>query len=462
MASREGYDDDPVAVIDLGTDRYDPAVDAVARPPLSAAHRLRIAVLALVGALVLATGGAAPPAPSPLRDGYALPLTSDGQFLLTSDRLYVANQPADGEAAVTAYDLTGRPVWSVPQPADGEHVGLSAAPGLLLFMSNNPGQGLVRTTALDAATGRPLWSFPDWLTPLSDTGAALVTEDVFPPDSRVEPGDQVPPGAMLQVGPDGSAYLATSREVTARVIDLATGTALWRTSQVTAAAALPAGGGRGPVVLVGLPDGGVELRDLRTGSVRWSLDRSGAPVRYAAQVGDVLLLVWDGPDAGAAGYSADLGRRLWEQTTPELDRRHFGVCAPMICLSDPGTGVEVRDPATGAVAWRAARVGHLQPSASGLVVYDERPRRVVDPATGRTVVELTGWREAEGFPPESAPLLLRRPTDTHQTWLGLLAREATAVRTLDVVPYVLSSCQLVPGVLACHADNRELRLWRYE
>lgn len=462
MASRDGYDDSPVTVIDLGTDRYDPAVDGMARQPLSAAHRLRIAALALVGALVLATGGAAPPAPSPLRDGYALPLTADGRFRLTPDRLYVADQPSDGEATITAYDLTGRPVWSVPQPTDGEPFGLSEAPGLLLFMSNNPGQGSVRTTALDTATGRPLWSFPDWLTPFSDTGTTLVTEDVFPPDSRVEPGEPVPPGAMLQVGPDGAAYLASSREVTARVVDLATGTVLWRTPQASSAAALPAAGGRGPVVLVGLPDGGVELRDLRTGSVRWSLDRSGAPIRYAAQVGGVVLLGWEGPDAGAAGYSADLGRQLWEQAIPELDGRGFGVCAPMICLSDPGVGVEVRDPTTGVVAWRAARAGHLQSSASGLVVYDEQPRGVADPATGRTVVDLTAWREAEGFPPESAPLLLRRPTDTHQTWLGLLAREATAVRTLDVVPYVLSSCQVVPGVLACHTDSRELRLWRYE
>ncbi|MEE6261116.1 outer membrane protein assembly factor BamB family protein [Plantactinospora sonchi] len=456
-------DDNGTVVIDLGSDRYDPPVEDEGRPLALPAHRWRAAALALVGALALTAGGAAPPAPSPLRDVYAVPLTVDDRFLLTGDRLYVADRPAGGEARIAAYDLTGRRIWSVPQPA-GEPLQLSEAPGLLLSTSNDPGDRSVRTTALDAVTGRPLWSFPDWLTALPGTSTALVTNDVFPPESRFEPGEPVPAAPVLHVASDGTTYTAESIGVTAQVVDLATGAVLWRTPLVSAAIALPAGGGREPVVLVSPREGGVELRDPRTGAVRWSLDRSVPPVRYAAQFGDVLLLSRTGRDAGLAAYSTDLGQRLWEATKPDLHSPHFGVCAPMLCTSDPDNGVEVRDPATGAVAWRMARTGSLQPSGSGLVVSDEQPRvhRVVDPGTGRTVADLTAWREADSSPSEPAPLLLRRQTDTRQTWLGLLAPGATAVRTLDVVPHALSFCAVVPGVVACHADEREVRVWRYE
>jgi hypothetical protein len=62
---------------------------------------------------------------------------------------------------------------------------------------------------------------------------------------------------------------------------------------------------------------------------------------------------------------------------------------------------------------------------------------------------------------DSPLLLLRRNGAAVRTWLDILDLGATAVRPLEPVPYALSSCQVVPGMIACRTQLGETRVWRY-
>jgi hypothetical protein len=335
---------------------------------------------------------------------------------------------------------------------------MALAGGLLLIADGDRRNGPIRTTALDAGTGRWRWSVPNLLRVLPGEPTALVVEDVFPPNSRIDPDNPPPDTTVMHMSSSGGVHREPRIGMTARAVDLDSGRELWTSPLLTWAVPIPAAGGR-PAVVLAWRDGVVEVRDLRTGVVRQRLDWTGGVPLHADLVGDVLV-VWH--STGVRAYSADLRNRRWDRPLPPGPDPYVGLCGPMLCLGGTGS-VQVLDPATGVTAWRIDGQTFLIPSGSHLIEVDDRSslRRAVDPRTGGTVADLSDWTEAAGFTDDSPLLLLHRTDAASRTWLDILDRNGTAVRPLDPVPYVLTSCQIVPGVIACRTELGETRVWRY-
>ncbi|GAA3779143.1 hypothetical protein GCM10022225_79110 [Plantactinospora mayteni] len=448
-----------MAVIDLGEERYDPPANPV-RPRRSRRRRLRTTALLLAGALVLGAGGAAPPAAPLLTELYRGVLPADSHFTLTGDRLFVSEPVSGGARRVSAYELgRGRQVWSSTYRTEYRQVGLAQEGGLLVVVEGRSEIGPFRTQVLDAGTGRLRWSVPAYLTVVPEERTALIVETVFPPGSRIDPNDPPAAGTTYYASRDGGTYSTPPLGETGRVIDLDTGRELWTLPLLADISTVPAAAGRPAALLAGGRDGRLELRDLKTGAVRQRLDSAAGPLQYAEEVaGDSLMVRFE---SYLAVYSADLRQRRWIRAMP-AGQEFVNPCGPMLCLEDP-TGVEVIDRVTGRTAWRSAERVRLAPHGPHLVETVERAtvRRAVDPGTGRTVLDLTGWT-AVAPSAEAGPMLLRRRIGSDgRTWLGLLDPEGTLVRPLDRLPFGLSRCQMATGLIACRTDLDELRAWRY-
>ncbi|GIG91099.1 outer membrane protein assembly factor BamB family protein [Plantactinospora endophytica] len=447
-----------MVVIELGEQRYDPPAEPV--PPRRFTwRRLRTTALGLAGALVFGLGGAAPAAPSQLTEIYRGTVQGSDSFTLTEDRLVLTEPLGTDAYRITAYETErGRQLWSTTYRTELRRIWLYQAAGLLILLEGRPDSNDFRTVALDAGTGRWRWSVPSQLTVLGEERIGLVVEEVFPPGSRVDPDNPPPSGTPTYQATWGTgSYTAPPVGQTGRVVDLDTGRDLWTSPVLSGISTLRAGPGRPAALLAGYRDGLLELRDPRTGAVRQRLDSGGGVPFYAAMAGDWLMVRFE---TNVAVYSADLRQRRWIRATPSEQLR-AEACGPMLCLAD-GSGTEVVDPATGGTAWRNPEPLRVTPHGGHLVetTEDLTIRRTVDPRTGRSVVDLTGWTEAES-PATSGPMLLRQTGGSARTWVGLLDPEGTAVRSLDPLPFALTSCQAAPRAFACRTHLGDMRVWRY-
>ena len=450
------------AVIDLGSgwDGH-PADTSVPRPLVM--RRIRIAALALAMALVVATGGSAAPVPPPLEEILTASLGLDENYLLTEDLLFVSTPASDPpERLVTAYELgRGRPLWTSRHRIAPRRLGLWHANGLLLITDYDPEAGPLRTVALDTRTGQRRWSVPYMLDVPPGEGTALVVDEVYPANS-IEAGQATPTeiaGQSFYVSSSGGVYTAPPVGAVARAVDLDSGRVLWSSPLLTNVGLVEASAGGTSGVLVVTRDGRVEVWDLRTGAVWHRLAWTEGTALSAESAGGLLLVRHTGP--GLTAYSADLRQRRWSRPLPDEDT-YLGRCGQMLCQEGPA-GNQVVDPGTGATAWQAPDQTSLFPSGGHLVEADEQinANRTVDPRTGRTLIDLAGWRRST-IPEQVGPLLLVRDNPIHgRTLLGILEPDARAVRTLGAVPYVASSCRGVVGRIACRTGPNELRVWRY-
>ncbi|AVT39650.1 PQQ-binding-like beta-propeller repeat protein [Plantactinospora sp. BB1] len=445
-----------MALIELGEERYDPPPDP-APSRRSRRRRLRTPALVLVAALVAGTGGAAPPGVPQLAEVYRVGNT--GYFLLAGDRLFVA-EPLTGGHRVSAYEVgRRRQVWNETYRTEHQQATLVEEDGLLLLVEGGVQNGPYRSTALDPGTGRTRWSTSSQFAPLHRAGIALVVEEVFPPGSRVDPDDPPPVGTPIHHPRWGAGmYTAAPIGQTVRVLDLDTGRELWTSPLLTGVAAVPAVAGRPAALLTGRPDGRLDLRDPRTGAVRQPLDPVGGPPLYAEPAGDSVLVR---SDSHLAVYSADRWQRRWIRAL-STDRGQVGACGSMLCL-EGRAGVEVIDPVTGGTAWHDAGQVSLRGHGGHLVEVggNGAVRRAVDPRSGRTVVDLTGWTRVPTLTEAEPMLLLRHAVDGSRTWVGLLDPEGTAIRPLGPLPYALSSCRWTARLLACRTGDGVIRVWRY-
>ncbi|MBF9132018.1 PQQ-binding-like beta-propeller repeat protein [Plantactinospora sp. S1510] len=451
--------DRTVAVIDLGSDRYDPMTESDP-PPESRRRQLRALALVLVGALVLSAGGGTRP-PSPrLEPGLTVSLRVGTRFHLTEDRLFVTDPTPGTTRRVAAYEVKGgRQLWTSSYQTVQRQLGLTLAGELLLIKDGDRRDGPIGTTALDAGTGRWRWSVPFPLEVLPGERTALVIEDLFPPGSLIDAENPPPGTTVMHMSSTGGVYNRPSIGSIARAVDLASGRELWATPPLVKVVAIPAAGGRPAAVLAWPPGGGMEVWDLRSGAVLQRFDWTGGVPRNGARIGGVVM-VWH--STGVTAYSADLLQPRWSRPLAEGTDPHLDVCGPLLCLRDT-TGVQVLDPATGAVAWRTTERVYLSSSGIHLVETDDHPRlhRLVEPDTGHTLVDLSPWTETARLDGGSPLLLLRRDSAAVRTWLDIIDPGDTAVRPLESVPYALSSCQVVPGVIACRTQLGETRTWRY-
>ncbi|MGW4463235.1 outer membrane protein assembly factor BamB family protein [Micromonospora sp. NPDC004704] len=430
-------------LIDLDLSGDEPAAGAIPGSPVSL-RRLRFGALAVGAALLLALGGSAAPGPASLTEITTLIVAPNRGFVLTPDRLFVGvDQPGQAGESVAAYEpRQGRLLWTTEYDRDSTAAGgLGRQVGDVLLIRVLQGEA-THTTAVDASTGEVRWSVPGELRTMTDGRTGLTIE-------KISPGD---------------AYLVAPMGVVVRAYDLGTGQALWTSVPVADAMATSwsnASPAESAAVVVTTEDGRVEQWDARTGKARQSLPAVTVEPPAVVVAGDLLLV--QRADGVLTAYAVDTFTERWHRTlgSPEVAVNN---CGDQPCVGngsgwtvlDPGTGKQTgpkTDPNTVRVM-NGSHVVELGPGDGGLA-------RSVDPATGRTLADLTGWEQITTAPP-GRPALLTAPSKSGAaTWFGLLEPGATEVHLLGIVPYGAAHCQLEADVIVCQDEPNVLRVWRY-
>ncbi|MFY1636430.1 PQQ-binding-like beta-propeller repeat protein [Solwaraspora sp. WMMB335] len=372
-------------------------------------------------------------------------------IVLAGDRLLVTS--AAGQGAPTIWELsayampTGEHLWTVPYDAASWRLRQVRRSGDVILVDPRSGPGTGSTVVLDAATGQTRWVAPTGLTLTDDGTAALITEST--------------PGAASP---------------TLRAIEPASGVQLWR-------AALPAStevlaGGAGRVLLIGA-DGRAMLRDGRDGHVVRSVEL-GAVTRPVAMADTLLLRRWQNGGLGVVAVDPVTLRRRWSRPVWYGPGR-ITECGGLICFPD-GAHIEAVDPLTGEPVWRIAAdlvvdfesylVAFTVAGSAGGATGDDTAGnddppgtgagRIVDPATGRTVLPLSAWEtELEGRG-DATFVGYRRPVEGGPTWLAVLAPSAESVRIVGSVTSALDGCVGNSDTIVCRDGTDSITIWHYQ
>ncbi|MBV1851521.1 outer membrane protein assembly factor BamB family protein [Catellatospora tritici] len=429
-------------VIDLG-DGWG-AEDEVVLPPRRVPELRRRVACALVLLLAGTLGAAAAPVREIAELGrfdlVGASTRSGGDTVQSAGDLLVVQ----GDVAVSAYRITdGTLRWRVPHSsAESEHGMVMGANGVVLLADS------AQTTAFDAETGATLWSRQRGVYPVGDIGVELINNATVWEQS---PGGPAP-------GPD-----------TVTGFDLRTGRTLWtvlgtpyatvdheRRLTVTATA-------DGAIAVYDARDG----RPLRRGEAKFP---AGRPMYLSAYSG-VLRLASADPAGGGLSY---LGYDLTTLRPLPTDADFGYPCGRYRCEEhvDQTSGnirVTVVDPQTRAVRWQPGPNTSLVPIAAGFIVVDATRSygryanyadRLVDPDSGRTLLDLTGWLILGAEDGSQDYLLVRDAGQSTQ-----VARiVGGGVRMLGVLPDRIQQCVYRAARLSCVVGEGPGRLviWRVD
>jgi outer membrane protein assembly factor BamB len=445
-----------LALIELDlTAQFDPAPS-----PPPPAHRYRLGGLLLAAALLFLLGGAVPDVPRLWQAAGSVPLTgNDALFTLAGGEVYtVASTP--GTRTVRAWLLGAKPreVWSTSfaaRPRQPDDVGFTRIAaqraGDVVLINDGPS-----TTVLDVRTGRVLWSTAVPVVPLDGADLGVVEVQDFRPDT-VYDQDSGDPGA-LYFGSTGEPHTEPPLHTEIRGVDLKTGATIWSAPQRGSVNVLPTSDA---VIIVS--SNRLERRDAATGRVL--LDRALPPIDGRLPTGgDILggtLLVSYGLfGEQEIGYTPDTLRRLWSRSVPEvlLDPP---ICGDVLCEGGRSQ-LDVLDPASGKALWRAPddidlglRDGYVVETDSGT----GQVQRLVDPATGRTRVDLAGWR-AEAVRASGQPIVLRGTRAPNRSVFAVVEPHRDAVQPLGEVSASFGDCAADSAHVVCRTDQ-VLRIWAY-
>ncbi|WP_412540732.1 PQQ-binding-like beta-propeller repeat protein [Longispora sp. K20-0274] len=424
-----------MSFIDLGEITDAPPPEPSRRPlDLSWVRRVLpcLLVAAVTVAACVAAAGPDPGAPRQILgavSGY--PRTAAPA--LDGDALYAATA-----THLTRYDLGhGRLVYRTPVVLDSPPTALRVVAGTVFATVQSSSKVPAVTVAFDAATGARQWDHDGIVRHVLADGRAL-----FDSGAAVEmaTGRELwrTPGEYV-LGPDGSPVLPLR---TVRIkIDLSYVEKEFRTVSLVLAA----------------PETGEDLVTRTVLTRRSVTDNLTEPWQLLQYPGVVLLEdPW-----GLTGRDPVTLAEVWRSTTRV--RLFGGVrCGRLVCLSGSGPAtpgpVTALDPTTGEARW--------QITVSGAVMTDGSFRRpgenalVLDPATGRTVEQLAGWRvlDADRRFTDRIPLA-RDVGGTHL--LGLLDGPAHRVRLLLPVDGTVAGCDGNDRYLACVDMGGDLRAWSY-
>jgi outer membrane protein assembly factor BamB len=246
-------------------------------------------------------------------------------------RVFVAGQ----DGLVYAVDvLTGRVVWKVKTPGEAD-----AAPavsgGMVFAVSEDPATGEGRLFALDAATGKRVWSF-SWTYSPPSIGVATsgVTVDggrvyggfgdalvrAFDPNTgKVLWSTPVRDGFSPLTTPavsGGSVFVADRRGDLYR-LEASTGDRIWD-FQFPALAERGSGSPlvTGSYVFMGSDDGTLAAIEVETGRLAWRTRYAAGPIGPLAPAGDVLLAPVLGSGASIIGLVHDPKGVLVSEESP--------------------------------------------------------------------------------------------------------------------------------------------------
>lgn len=437
-------------VIDLG---QDPSGIDVDRPFPRRSVRALAVVLTLVLSMTLA--GAAGPVASAfvvlatvrVSGAAVVALGSDRVFVADSADTVVAGQTWHGE--VLAYPLPGRsPRWQTRVPQVPQQLSLVPGAGVVLATMQG-GAGTPQTVALDADTGRLLWSSKTAVfmhAPAGSTGGLLLA--------------QAPSGAVV------------------RWVDLRTGRTVW-------SRAVPAGGTikqlngaslADPVWVVMEGLDGVELVAEKTGAVFTNSVLAGSGLNGTSGgqqspdlvnvVGDRVLVLRSAGQEAATLTAFDLATftRQWTLTGGFVG--YPNACGPLICLAGVDGGVTAVDLAAGTVTWHTGGWQSGQMIDADLLLADGEQGAttmgVLDVRTGRVVVRMSGWMPVPD-PTVGPSRLLVRP-DIRQdgsSWFAMIDPRYGAPAPLgELSGLLLQDCQTIGDLLTCPTVYHTVQVWR--
>ena len=422
-------------VIDLGLDRGEPDTYASPTRPTVSGWFGPVVVAALV--LLCLASSAAPPAPalSPLltlrvgpADSYAL--TDDDELL------------AQTLGTISAYDLgDGGLRWQTEQ--DRPTYRLRTAAGLVLMRPWTYGPGQPSTTALSLATGRPQWRHEGTVMTIPGSPALLAV-------SAVRSG-------------------GTNRRVQGPVesIDPRTGLARWRIDVPSTAVLLgvPGPAGEGPRIMLLHDDRTAAVHDLTTGALITSTEVP--PANYGPEnpaiSGGLLLLRFQTRDGVVVNaYDPVTLSSVWRRTVGRAyDIRS---CGPLACVTGPD-GVRGLDPATGRQQWYQPGWRGVEQRGPHLIAYGTAagaadPAGIVDPARGKVLVDLAGWRLVGGDGGDHL-LVTRAVAPGARTMVAVAEPGVAGPRPLADLPPGTGDCQSAPGRLVCRSTSGDLQVWAY-
>ncbi|GAA4698525.1 outer membrane protein assembly factor BamB family protein [Phytohabitans rumicis] len=387
-------------------------------------------VVAAVAALLLLLGGAAVPVERPWDRPVVLDGVPLGGMAAAGDTLYLARPGG----VVTAHPAGGGQRWSAPL-GEADRLVADAVGDLVLLQGvvADTGPRRVFTAVVEAATGVPRWR-RDGTVRLIDRAAGLV---VLADDPAAVPGP--------------FSY---------RLLELATGQEVWLWGARPDGATLtPVGAADG--ALAGLLQrdaaGRTVLLDAATRRSRPLPDTPQATDAYGTDDG-LLLRAFDDARVELVMYDWATLRPRWRVAAP-LNGLLLGRCGPWLCVTD-GEGTAAVDPADGQVRWQ--RPGAPNAPGQPLVLHAFNPAApavtLVDPVTGRPVLELAGWTGV-GAPAAGRQVATRWRVDGRTQ---IVAVELASQRVYPLAEAVVAadSCVTSERLLACRSGAGTLTMWR--
>jgi hypothetical protein len=397
--------------------------------------RLAKAAIAAVAALVL--GGSGLPAPPVLRQVWSVPYSMAESMMIEGDSIYVRRATGTG-TELTAYDLgTGAARWTRdtgPGPAwlgvdPQERAGVVLVPGdeqtitIKSVDGSTIGYSYAGTlTALDPATGEPLWR---------RTGAQYgqVTGDTLLMYERS-------PGGMI-------TWL--------RLVRTRDGSTVWeRRAPENADVVVVQFDGETPErVVTGTQKGELTVLRYADGTPVVAAPVPWRPTSYDTGTGSNLsaaagrvVIVDTGLEANSdrsrvTVYRTDDLVPLWSRDT--IGWTNVQECGPLLCVGTAETAFEAVDPDTGTKRWGTTGGPFVTPVRDGerLLVAgtdDEQEQTLVDAATGRVI-----------GPGGNGNLLYQDPEQGTVTLLRDLGASRSAVNRLDTTTGQSTTLGVVGG-----------------
>lgn len=422
-------------IIDLGLDRGEP--ETYASPTRSTTSGWFFPLVISMLVLLVSGASAAPPAPA-LSELLSLRVGPADTYTLTEDQELLAQT----EGTVAAFDLsTGRMRWQ----ADSERptYRLRTASGLVMLRPWTYGPGQPTTTALSLADGVTRWRHEGTVMNLTGSSALLAV-------SAVRSG-------------------GTNRRVQGAVeaLDPYTGAALWRVEIRRTAVVLgvPGPGDSGGRMMLVHDNRIMAVHDLSTGQMLNSADLPPAdygPENPVLSGGLVMLRHLGRYGMVVTAYDPVTLQRVWQRPAERAYEMHD--CGPVACLIG-ADGVRGIDPVTGAEewfqpGWRSVETRGRLTVAYGSASGAPDPAGVIDPATGRVLVPLSGWRLVGGESGDHV-LVTRDVEAGARTMVAVAEPGAPGPRPLADLPPGTGDCQSVPGRLVCRSTSGELVVWAY-
>jgi outer membrane protein assembly factor BamB len=438
---------------------------ALSSPP--PARRYRLVGLLFAAVFLVGLGGAAPIVPVLWREVGSVPVIADPlmPFEVVDGQLYTFDPVGETDTSVTAWAVEDEPRrrWTVLlSSADAEpdsvRVGFGGARidslGDLVLLSTGRD-----STVVDARTGAVRWRSPTRVAPLAGGRIGVVESERFRPDT-VYDHDSGRPGP-LYFSSTGVPHTEPPLQTEVRGVDLGTGRTVWTASSSGSVNVVPVPG-EAPVLLI-LSSTGIERRDGATGKVvrQVALARDDRPGPIAGELVGDRMMVYYGYESGFVGaYAPDTLAALWSRVVPVpvVDPPE---CDDVLCAGSRAA-LDVLDPDTGRPLWRAPKADLAR--RPGYLVEvgptSGQPLRLVDPATGRGRVDLTGWQAEVPDSAERVIVLRRVEEDQRSTVFGVVNPRRDEVQPLGRADRAFFECTADPGHVVCR-DGDTLRVWAY-